>query len=432
MAIKFIDKLKPLFSGKLIDEVDVDFPNITTSGKLPYWDGTNFKESPLSFDESEDEVVSTIAIRAPAGTIYIGKQLGIDDAGGNLIYTTLKDDITRICLTVGVDDTGTVQHPFTTFFEPKETRFVVQSDDTSEVVSNTFTITITGTADEFISNFYGKIGTIVPVNDVNFKIYFDSITDNNLIVDETVKASSFTANTEFSKPLIPVVGQFLNQQTITVITSITPFALKSDTLNNPWMAVDRQVGEISTLVNEAPEDGKQYVRKDGAWFEIPDFALKNNVLELDNTTPFTPDADYEPATKKYVDKKALNVYYNESLSISSNDEDNFENKVTLNLPSTFVAGDYFIEVYYGWRHNSNYTDFEARVQLDTTNIGTKTHRQEPQDSGSDQAFCTFRRFKKTMTSGVHTIELDYRSANDNNYSYIWDASITVTKINIQT
>ena len=31
------------------------------------------------------------------------------------------------------------------------------------------------------------------------------------------------------------------------------------------------------------------------------FANKDNVLELDNTTTFTPDADYEPATKKYVD-----------------------------------------------------------------------------------------------------------------------------------
>lgn len=30
----------------------------------------------------------------------------------------------------------------------------------------------------------------------------------------------------------------------------------------------------------------------------------NNVLELDNTTLFTPDADYEPATKKYVDDNA--------------------------------------------------------------------------------------------------------------------------------
>ena len=35
--------------------------------------------------------------------------------------------------------------------------------------------------------------------------------------------------------------------------------------------------------------------------DLSGLALKNNVLELNNTTPFTPDADYEPATKKYVD-----------------------------------------------------------------------------------------------------------------------------------
>ena len=30
----------------------------------------------------------------------------------------------------------------------------------------------------------------------------------------------------------------------------------------------------------------------------------SNSLPLDNTTPFTPDGDYEPATKKYVDDNA--------------------------------------------------------------------------------------------------------------------------------
>lgn len=35
--------------------------------------------------------------------------------------------------------------------------------------------------------------------------------------------------------------------------------------------------------------------------DLSSLALKSNVLELDNTTAFTPDADYEPATKKYVD-----------------------------------------------------------------------------------------------------------------------------------
>ena len=35
--------------------------------------------------------------------------------------------------------------------------------------------------------------------------------------------------------------------------------------------------------------------------DLSALALKTNVLELDNVSVFTPDADYEPATKKYVD-----------------------------------------------------------------------------------------------------------------------------------
>jgi hypothetical protein len=35
--------------------------------------------------------------------------------------------------------------------------------------------------------------------------------------------------------------------------------------------------------------------------DLSGLALKTNVLEKNNTTSFTPDADYEPATKKYVD-----------------------------------------------------------------------------------------------------------------------------------
>lgn len=35
--------------------------------------------------------------------------------------------------------------------------------------------------------------------------------------------------------------------------------------------------------------------------DLSPYALKTNVLELDNAVPFTPDSNYEPATKKYVD-----------------------------------------------------------------------------------------------------------------------------------
>lgn len=56
-------------------------------------------------------------------------------------------------------------------------------------------------------------------------------------------------------------------------------------------AQDTQATSIGTNETDitALEDGK---------------ADKSNVLELDNTTAFTPDADYEPATKKYVDDNA--------------------------------------------------------------------------------------------------------------------------------
>ena len=41
--------------------------------------------------------------------------------------------------------------------------------------------------------------------------------------------------------------------------------------------------------------------------DLSGLALKSNVLELDNTTPFTPDAEHEPATKKYVDDNVAAV-----------------------------------------------------------------------------------------------------------------------------
>lgn len=37
---------------------------------------------------------------------------------------------------------------------------------------------------------------------------------------------------------------------------------------------------------------------------IGTLVVKEDVLTKDNTTPFTPDADYEPATKKYVDDRS--------------------------------------------------------------------------------------------------------------------------------
>lgn len=68
-------------------------------------------------------------------------------------------------------------------------------------------------------------------------------------------------------------------------------------------------GNITThthdqYLTDAPVDGSQYVRQDGAWqsVEIPEVDL-SNYLSKDNTTEYTPTTEYNPATKKYVDEK---------------------------------------------------------------------------------------------------------------------------------
>lgn len=47
--------------------------------------------------------------------------------------------------------------------------------------------------------------------------------------------------------------------------------------------------------DDAPSDGKSYVRNNQLWQELPDCLSKSNTAE------YTPSSDYNPSTKKYVD-----------------------------------------------------------------------------------------------------------------------------------
>ena len=49
---------------------------------------------------------------------------------------------------------------------------------------------------------------------------------------------------------------------------------------------------------------------------IRDTILKNNVLEKDNRDEYIPKADYNPATKKYVDDSILGII-NDTISSST-------------------------------------------------------------------------------------------------------------------
>lgn len=117
-------------------------------------------------------------------------------------------------------------------------------------VLNVGTYTLSGGAEIDIQNTYAKIGSIIQTSAVS-----GTITLKNSFIDADITIDA--AN--------------LLQQNTVIVGTIT--ANGSGTV---------------TVINQVPD--------------LTGYSLKSNVLELDNTIPFTPDADYEPATKKYVDE----------------------------------------------------------------------------------------------------------------------------------
>lgn len=78
--------------------------------------------------------------------------------------------------------------------------------------------------------------------------------------------------------------------------------------------------------------------------DLSGLAEKSNVLELDNTVSFTPDADYEPATKKYVDDADVLATKNADSSLTGNTY--FKNDSNFSAPdASKVASELAIKVY---------------------------------------------------------------------------------------
>ena len=81
--------------------------------------------------------------------------------------------------------------------------------------------------------------------------------------------------------------------TVDVVSNVATSTILGRTTAGSGNSEELTAAQVRTLLNI--EDGAT------ADQDLSSLALKSNVLELDNTTSFTPDADYEPATKKYVD-----------------------------------------------------------------------------------------------------------------------------------
>lgn len=166
--------------------------------------------------------------------------------------------------------------------------------------------------------------------------------------------------------------------------------------------------------------------------DLSGLALKSNVLELDNTDAFTPDADYEPATKKYVDDNAGGVFGNgwqseENGATRSTTSSSFQQAQRLTTPS-LPAGTYRIGIVTLHRVSSTSGDVVVRVQVNdsTTLFDGESFRKEAKDSGSDQRE-NYSGFDYYTGSGVLNIDVDYARGSDGT-AYMYYTRIEIWRV----
>ena len=122
--------------------------------------------------------------------------------------------------------------------------------------------------------------------------------------------------------------------------------------------------------------------------------------------------------------------------VSTTTSTTFQTK--LEVTGQKAAGEYLVFVSYGWNFNSTTGNFEARVQEDVdgggyANIG-EDQTQEPSDSGgtfggtgTDQKFYVTRMIARSLTEGVYSWRLEWRSTVGGVEASIWDAYLVVMK-----
>jgi hypothetical protein len=94
----------------------------------------------------------------------------------------------------------------------------------------------------------------------------------------------------------------------------------------------------------------------------------------------------------------------ESLAESSTTSTSFVNKVSITTP-TLEADTYLIAMSYNYQCRSTSYDFIGRLTVDGSEV--LAHRQEFQDSGSDQWLVAGATLPVALSDGSHTINIDY-------------------------
>lgn len=170
------------------------------------------------------------------------------------------------------------------------------TDNFGNVIDNPFTgMTLPTNVNEIIEAFQTFIST-----------YTLKITGDTFAIP-FMSPAGYTSETEGEKSDIIILGFTVSNHAESVMVAGT------ENYSNLQSIIKHQIGINSTTGEFVPcDENKVFTAISNKTLKkiVEENVSKDNVLTKDNTTAFTPDADYEPATKKYVDDKEVRLVYN--------------------------------------------------------------------------------------------------------------------------
>ena len=265
-------------------------------------------------------------------------------------------------------------------------------------------ITLKGTTDKtinwvdatdawtFSENIDLTAGKRYKINNVDIKDVAETLSNKTLTTPKVDQIDEETANNGVSVDGVVCKDGNIKLSALNASEIVETDASKNLTSVAKKTAYNKDYSTTATDIkmNGAQSVGAQdtLARSDHTHPSDTTKADKTNTLELDNTTAFTPDADYEPATKKYVDDliddTADNTIDNKTYSAEKVHDllKNFSNK------NYIINGDFQV-----WQRGDSFIEFAGDQYTVDRWIG---------DTGASGATISITR--QSFTSGQTEVE----------------------------
>jgi hypothetical protein len=180
--------------------------------------------------------------------VCLGNDLHQIGVGRFLGFRNVTSTIESIAPFAKFDNTGSTPSQ-TVNFDPKQTRLIIQSDDSVNYITSKIADDNVSPSAGVRDAVYIKTGTVGATEDVVFTLYNGTSESDPLFYQATYPASLFPANSEVRIPLDPLVDFAVNENVHSVLETTGTLSYRGNAAGNRWLALDIQTYELEELVS---------------------------------------------------------------------------------------------------------------------------------------------------------------------------------------